>query len=361
MESEDQPQNRRARRASEKKNADQGEIKDRNQRLRAEVRGTKKRATSAEKARAALDAQERLDDVLLRSTDAAGKFLGSNFNWLQYVIVLGAAGGIGYLFWNYRSGVDQAKRGDQLAEAFDVTHGRLASDAAPKTSQFGLVDTRPEFADPEARAKASQEKWAALASSEPALELHALLAQAGGKFDGRAFEDAIKSYETILSHPKAQKSPLIQARAAEGILLSYEALGNYDKALDAVKRLQGVAGQAQLATYHEARLALLKGDKTRAKELVASLSEKLKKSEKPGSSPGYLSVQVSELEKTLDPKPTLPTGGLSPETLAMLQKQLEELQKNAAQNEGQEGSVPFDPIPLLPETDEPQEPSEGTP
>src|SRR5690606_8757450 len=124
----------------------------------------------------------------------------------------------------------------------------------------------------------------------------------------------------ILSHSKAQKSPLIQARAAEGILLSYEALGNYDKALDAVKRLQGVAGQAQLATYHEARLALLKGDKTRAKELVASLSEKLKKYEKPGSSPGYLSVQVSELEKTLDPKPTLPTGGLSPETLAMLQK-----------------------------------------
>lgn len=361
MESEDQPQNRRARRASEKTNADQGEIKDRNQRLRAEVRGTTKRASGAGKNLGALDAQERLDDVLLRGTDAAGKFLGSNFNWLQYLIVLSVAGGIGLLFWNYRSGVDRAKRGDVLGEAFDVTHGRLASDTAPKTSQFGLVDTRPEFADEEARAKAGKEKWAALASAEPKLELHALLAQAGAQFDTRAFEDAIKSYEAILANPKAQKSPLIQARAAEGILLSYEALRNYDKALDAVKRLQGVPGHAQLATYHEARIALLKGDKTRAKELTASLREKLKKSEKPGANPGYLSAQVSELEKTLDPKPTLPTGGLSPETLAMLQKQLEEMQKDAPPSDEPQDAVPFDPIPLLPATDEPLEPSEGTP
>lgn|GEM_PF-2271641 len=343
MESDEQPQNRRARRAAEKAGpaGTNAESQDRNQRVRnaAGRRGTReaeRQRSSAE----GLDAVQRMDDVFLRSTDAAGKFFSRYATWIQTTVVLAAAGGMGYLIWNYRSGADDAKAGDRLAGVLDVQSARLASDTSPRTSPFGLSDTRPEFADEAAKTQAARDKWRALETGSPSeIVAFARLAEAGLLYDAREFAKAREKYEGL----EGSKVPTISARAAEGVILSLEGEGKLDQALNAIGALRDLPGQADLAAYHEARLTLAQGNRAKALEVVHKLKAKLNKGSSEFDSRPYLLGAVEDLEKTLDPKPKVASNGLSPEAMEMLRKQIEQMQQQG--NPGAPGS-PSAPVEI---------------
>jgi hypothetical protein len=349
VESDEQPRNRRARRAATSGSNTEGDaIKDPNRRLRAEAAAGRKKTRDERVARASaagLDASERLDDVFLRSTDAAGKFFGRYATFLQSLIVLAAAGGMGYLIWNYRSEADNAKLGDRVAKALDSQSSRLASDTAPKKTEFGLTDTRPEFADAEAKRKAVLEGWRTLeAGTTEGVREFAALGSASVSLDGGQFADARKKYESLA----ASRSPIVKARALEGIVFSWEREGNLDSALSATQKLSEVPGSGDLASYHEARLWYAKGDSAKALQLTTSLKEKLSRGARPLEARPYLLGAVEDFEKTLNPKPEAPGSGMSPETLEMLKKQLEQMQKSSGEAPPAGGPAPGPLAPTEP-------------
>jgi hypothetical protein len=363
VESDEQPKNRRARRAAEKGADEEGaSIKDRNQRLRADAAAGRRKVRDDRVARASaegLDASERLDDVFLRSSDAAGKFLNRYATGIQSLIVLAAAAGMGYLIWDYRNDAAEAKLGDRIAEALNTENARLASDTAPKKTEFGLTDTRPEFAEEAAKQKASLEKWRALEKDTPSqVREFAVLGEAGSLLDAGETAEAQKKYQTLTS----SESPLIKTRAYEGLILTFEAAKDLEGALKAAQSLKDVTGQGDLGTYHEARLRLAQGDQAKALELVTQLKEKLSKGVGPLEAKPYLLDAVEDLKKTLQPEPVEPgVGGLTPEQMAMLQRQIEEMQKKQAEGgtSAPPGPIPLDPGPLAPV--EPAPPSSPTP
>lgn len=324
---EDQePTNRRARRAAEK-TTEGATPKDRNQRLRSEM--AKRRKPSGDGGGLdALTSADRVDDVLVRSAGSAGKFLNTNSSWLQWVLVLGAAGGMAYLIWNFRTGREDETRGDLLAEAQRTQIARLASDETPKTTQFGLTDTRPEFASAEERSKAARAEWQSVVQAAPRMSFFAKLAEASALFDVGQYPQARAAYEAVLSDKTSEGSPLARTRALEGLIFSFEAEGDKDKAIEAARRLAASEGNGLLGGYHEARLEFLRGQRDKARELLAPLKEKLDKKRSPGAPPSYLSGAVEDLQKTIDPKPALPSGGLTPEMIERLQQQIAEMQKS---------------------------------
>jgi hypothetical protein len=340
VESDEQPQNRRARRAAQKAGpaGTNAGSQDRNQRVRTEAARQNPRGAGRGRVGAqGLDAGEKVDDVFLRGTDAAGKFFNRYATWIQAAVVLGAASGMGYLIWNYRSDADEAKAGDRLGAALDTESARLAADTSPRTTQFGLTDTRPEFADQAAKNQAALEKWRSLENGTPAeIAEFARLSEAGLLYDAREFTKAREKYESLDS----SKVPIIAARATEGVVLSLEGEGKIDSALTALGALRDLPGQADLASYHEARLTYAQGNRTQALETLQKLKTKLSKGVGPFDSRPYLLGAVEDLEKTLNPRPEGPGSGLSPETLELLKKQLEQMQQQGAPADG--SPAPFE-------------------
>jgi hypothetical protein len=350
VESDEQPKNRRARRAAASGNNTEGDeaIKDPNRRLRAEAARTRKKTSDERVARASsvgLDASERFDDVFLRSTSAVGKFFGRYATALQSLIVLAAAGGMGYLIWNYRSDADNAKMGDRVAKALDVQTARLAADTTPRKTEFGLSDTRPEFADAEAKRKAVVDGWRTLEEGTPdGVREFAALGEATTLLDSGQFSEARKKFEGVAN----SSSPVVKVRALEGVMFTWEGEKNLDAALSAAQKLSDVAGANDLASYHEARLWLAKGDTAKALQLTSALKEKLGKSAKPLEARPYLLSAVEDLDKTLNPKPESLGSGLSPEAMEMLKKQLEQMQKSGGEVPSGDGPLPGPLAPAEP-------------
>jgi hypothetical protein len=316
------PTNRRARRAAEKTGGATPVSKDPNRRLREEAANRRNREGQR------LETGEKLDDVLMRSTDAASKFVGSNFAWLQWIVVFGIAGGMGYLIWDYRQGLAAEKSGDRLAHALLTDHGKLSTEEAGRPNPLGLEDTRPEFATAADRAKAAGEQWAKVQSADPVLGPFADVAKATALLDAEKWGEARKAFEAIAQDTASAKAPLVRERALEGIMLSYEGESDFIHARDAARKLKDLEGSHDLGSFHEARLGYVLGEKDAAKETLTKLAEKLGKGRKPGEPGGYLLVSVEELLKTLDPKPVAEEPQITPEALERLKKQLEEMQKN---------------------------------
>jgi hypothetical protein len=80
-------------------------IRDKNRRIREEAaEKRRKKREAAERpavARAGLDAGEMVDDALARGTHAIGGWLKRNFTILQWVLVIGLAGGVGFQIYRY--------------------------------------------------------------------------------------------------------------------------------------------------------------------------------------------------------------------------------------------------------------------
>jgi hypothetical protein len=304
-------------------------IKDRNQRIREEAAQKRKTRRDAEQRRANvqrnLDASELVDDALARGTHAATGWLKRHLNVIQWVVVAGVAGGIGWQVYSAHEHKSHAKNTDSLMAGVTAEFARVGDqdevDADPTT---GLDDSRPHYPDDAARLKAAADAYRAAGGSDTVRTL-ADLGLAGTLYDAGNSKDALAAYQRVQQSALAQKDSDVRLRALEGVGLSHEGLGEKDAARKAFHELgnSDLTLFAALGLFHEARLALAAGERDTAKDLLKKSLEKTTKDESAERQPGFVSSAARELLTSIDPSavPPLPTkNGLTPEQLEAMAK-----------------------------------------
>ena len=247
------------------------------------------------------------------------------------------AGGLGWQIYSYVRGRTQAKTSDSLATAVEAELGGRRRSAAgdPPGEQAPPVYPRPSFPDDAARLQAAQEAYKKVARATAGLRRRLLararLARAWPTIQGR-YDDAKAAYEKVKASPLAAQDTDVRGRATEGIGLCLEAKNDSDGALKAFRELENsdVPGFSALGLYHQARVLYGKGDKTKAKELLVKVHEKLEKI--PQLAQGQLAEASNDLLRAIDPKaaPSKPVsvpgmpGSFSLEQLERLQEQIKQ-------------------------------------
>ncbi|MFZ5891252.1 MAG: YfgM family protein [Myxococcota bacterium] len=319
------------------KSADPQVIKDRNRRIREEAAAKRRQKRATEERRVAparnLDTSEIVDDAMARTTHAVAGFLRKNFNVVQWIVLTVVVGGIGYQIYNYRHTRSVAKAADELERGVRAEQARIGESSDPGPDQYtGLSDTRPSYANDEARLRAAEAEYRKVINEGSATtSALASLGLAGILFDQGKFKDAQAAYEKVKSSPLAKIDPDARGRALEGIGLSLEASGQVDAALAAFRELENadIPGFTPLGQYHQARLLAQKGQRADAKTLLEKALKKL--SEKSGDSKapapsggGFLERQARDLMSSVDPSSAPKTTGpsLDAEQMSRLQSQL---------------------------------------
>jgi tetratricopeptide (TPR) repeat protein len=327
-----QPENRRARRAAAATSRKTGQRGDRErERQRAIETG--------------LDASERVDDALSRATDRSFRWIKSNFNIVQWLIVGGIAFWIGSQIYGWRTDKTSAQTAGLISEAVAAELGRTgAPDEEGARDARGSVDARRIFSTDEARLEAARlgyEKVAAQRAGSPAAGL-AKLGLAGVLYDQGKYEESRKLYEEVSSSELAKLDPESKGRSIEGMALCLEAKGDQDAALKRFGELENldVPGFRELALYHQGRLLHAKGDDAGAKDRLKKVMDKLGKDQAPGpDSQNYLLESAKELLLRIDPKAVPP-----PSADEALRKALEQFQKKLPPGVGRTAA----PVPLSP-------------
>jgi tetratricopeptide (TPR) repeat protein len=284
-----------------------------NRRARRAAASNKRRPGVPERpgSREGLDATEKVDDAFSRAFDRTARWVGDHFNIFQWLIVAGIAGWIGWQIYDWRSDKTAVKTSDALNEAVSAELGRSGgADEGARRDARGSLDARRSFATDDARlaaAKDSYQKVAAEQGSKPAGTM-AKLGLAGVLFDQGKFDEAIKSYEEVLSSDLAKTDPESKGRAIEGIGFALEAKGNRDGAMKRFKELENaeIAGFREVALYHQARMALAQGDKAGAVDRLKKIVDKLGKETKGTEEPDYLLEKARALLQRADPSAVPP-------------------------------------------------------
>jgi predicted negative regulator of RcsB-dependent stress response len=300
-----------AEKAPKAKKVKDGETaKDRNQRIRDEAAARRRSKRDDEQRRAAparnLDAGEMVDDALARGTHNIGLWLKKNFGIIQWVVVLGVAGGIGYKIYSVRHERTVGETSDKLMAGVNAEAASVGEQNTETDRYTGLTDSRPHFATEEERLKAAAAAYNAATSSS--LGGFAKLGEAGVLFDKGKYKEALAAYEAARDSDLAKRDNDVRGRGIEGVGLAQEALGNTDAALKSFRELEnsGISGFGVLGIYHQARVSYAKGDVEKAKELITSARKKLEDKAKdkprvPGQPPGYLEASVRDLLAIIDP------------------------------------------------------------
>jgi predicted negative regulator of RcsB-dependent stress response len=321
-----------------KKSADTDEIRDRNKRLREEAAGRRRdrREQQAGAAQAqGLDASEMVDDALARATHNLLTFVKRNFQVIQWVVVIGIVGGIGWQIYSYRADKATRQHGDLLSEALRAETGRVAGESDSKTpAERGYLpeDTRPEFETEASRLETAAKGYreAIEKGSSEGAKLLARLGLASILFEQRKHDEARQEYESVKAHKLTNKHRELQGRALEGVGLSLEAKGDKDGALKAFRELENAAipGFTPLALYHQARILHAQGKTAEAKPLATKAQEQLEKDAELGVPGGYLTGATRELMASIDPS-TAASGApqMTPEQIQRLRQQIEALSK----------------------------------
>ena len=323
---EEKPQRAEAEKRK-KKPASAEEIRDRNRRLREEAAARRRQRREGEKTAAAtgLDASELVDDALARSTHAVTQFVKRHFNVVQWIIVVGVVGGIGWQIYSWRTNQQIEKASDVLMNAVEAEHGVVAGAATPGDDDEGAVP-RPKFPNEQARLEAAASAYRKAAEARPGsgTALLARMGLAGVLYDQGKFEQARQEYDAVKTSPLASKDTDLRGRALEGLGLSLEAKGNRDAALKAYRELEnlGVVGFDALGLYHQARVHFAKKEQGKAKELAQKVVDKIEKGASADFRASHLSRAARELLYTIDPA-SAPAGpaGLSPEAVEQLKQQ----------------------------------------
>jgi tetratricopeptide (TPR) repeat protein len=304
-------------------------IKDRNQRIREEAAQKRKTRRDAEQRRANvqrnLDAGELVDDALARGTHAATGWLKRHVNVIQYVIVAGVAGGIGWQVYSAHKHKVEAKGTDALMAGVTAEFARVGDqEEAEVDPMTGLEDARPHYADDPARLKAAADAYRAVTGSDTVRTL-ADLGLAGTLYDAGKYKDSLTAYERVQKSALAQKDLDVRLRSLEGTGLAHEALGDKDAARKAFHELgnSDAATFAALGLFQEGRLALAAGERDAAKDLLKKALDKVTKDETADRPPGFVGSAARELLATIDPSavPPLPSkNSLTAEQLQALAK-----------------------------------------
>jgi predicted negative regulator of RcsB-dependent stress response len=300
-----------AEKAPKAKKVKDGETaKDRNQRIREEAAARRRSKRDDEQRRAAparnLDAGEMVDDALARGTHNLGLWLKKNFGIIQWVVVLGVAGGIGYKIYSVRHERNVGEASDKLMAGIQAEAASVGEQDSEPDRMTGLTDSRPHFATEEERLKAAAAAFNAASSSS--LGGFAKLGEAGILFDQGKYKEALAAYEAARDSDLAKRDNDVRGRSIEGVGLAQEALGNTDAALKSFRELEnsGISGFGVLGIYHQARVTYGKGDVEKAKELITTARKKLEDKAKdkprvPGMPPGFLEASVRDLLAVIDP------------------------------------------------------------
>jgi len=298
---------RRERRAQAKGGDGENEVRDRNERLRREAAQLRRKKRADERAEAVgegLATGERVDDALVRGVDAAGKFVRSQFVWLQWVIVLGLAGGVFYMVHSYRSGIAREKQGHAVGGVLATVLGKVASDESVPARDPRLTDPRPEFATADERSEKSLEAWRNLKGDQSS-ELKALsrLGAANALYDLRKYDEATQAYQALLADKSVQVLPLVKLRALEGVGFCLEAQGKWTEALAAFTKLTSLDDKAdkQLGRFHMARVHHVLKQDDDAKKLLTELNDSLSKDAPAEGPEDYLGAAVRDLLRSVDP------------------------------------------------------------
>jgi predicted negative regulator of RcsB-dependent stress response len=311
-------------------------IRDRNRRLREEAAG--KRKTKLEERRAPtrnLEAGEIVDDALARSTQAAGEWLKRNFNVIQWFILAGLVGWIGYAIYNYRAGRAAEKASAQLSSAIRAEDARIgASDDTKPDPQTGIVDTRPAYPTNVDRLQAAEKQYRAIAdgSSQTAASALAKLGLASVLYDQGKYADAKLAYQAVKDSKLATQDDDVKGRALEGIGMCLESLKDLDGAQKAFGELSNIdaLGFGALGAYHQARMAAAANNPEKAKELLKDAQKKLDAVDSAGDSKksvgeptGYLQQAVRDLLRKVDPTAVSASpNALTADQLQQLQEQM---------------------------------------
>jgi tetratricopeptide (TPR) repeat protein len=308
-------------------------IRDRNQRIREEAAAKRRRKRESEErhanVRGSLEAGEIVDDALARGTHAATSWLKRNYNILQWIVVVGVVGGIGYQIYVHRRGKAEAAATDKLFAGVDAEYARVG-DAAEPDRITGIEDARKSAPDHKARLAAAEKAYRGAVGSD-ALGTLARLGLAGTLFDQGKYQEAQKEYQAVRLSQLASTDADLRCRAIEGVGLSEEGQNHLDQALAAFGELgkSEVVGFSPLGLYHQARIAKQKGERDKAKELAKSALEKLEKakgSDKAiavGDPGGFTENAARDLLASIDPSAVVRPSGptLTPEQIQKLTEQ----------------------------------------
>lgn len=300
---------RRKKRAAAEGSSSNEEValsKDKNARAKELLKRRREQAASASRAPVAssLDAGEMVDDVLARTAAAIGRWFRTNVQVIQWVVLVGLVGAGGYVLYNMRVEKKAGEASSKLVSGVSADRG-IVLEEDKRSDDEKEYDSRRVFKTTGERADA------ALGSFNSVVEQHsgtgaallAKLGQGGAYLEKKEFDKAIASYGEVLSSPLAAADPDVKGRAIEGTGFAKEGKGDLDGALASFKELAAVdvKGYKELATYHEARVLLAKGDKAKAKEVLEPLNTKLTTPTTEPQPVGYLKTAVGDLLLQIDP------------------------------------------------------------
>jgi tetratricopeptide (TPR) repeat protein len=244
-----------------------------------------------------------MDDALARSTHAAAGFLTKHFNKVQWVIMAGLAGWIGYEVYAWRHERTTEKSTETLFNALAAEMGKVGSTEPTPDDERGLPsDGRRAFATDEERLKAA--KSAYVLASTTTGSVIAELGLAGVAYDQGQYKEAQAAYEKVKQDPAFASDSDVKGRTLEGLGMALEAQKNEDGALKAFRELQNMdnANFAALGLYHQARILKGQGKTEDALKLLDKAGEKLVTLKETPAMIRYIGRNVLELLESIDPK-----------------------------------------------------------
>ena len=327
---------------------------DRNQNIKQQL--LKKRDDAARR-KVPLAPGEMVDDAIARGMSGAGRWLKANFGVLQWVILAGVVGGIGYSVYDNRSIKRAEAASADLIKGTASERGRVVAGSSAKGEEESTDDPTPVFKSVEEKREAALVSYRKVTASHAGTgaAILARLGEAGVLLDKREWDPALTAYNEVKSSALATADISVKGRAIEGAGLALEGKKDTEGALKSFRELENTdsRGLKELGMYHQARILYAKGDNDKAKELLKKARERLKSgdtSSKGAAGPGpggesrpfsFLESQVDDLLKRIDPAaiaaepsapgPTGPAGkGATPENLRKLQEELQrKLQERA--------------------------------
>jgi len=237
---------------------------------------------------------------------AAANFLTKHFNKVQWVIMAGLVGWIGFEVYSWRHARTSEKATDTLFKALAAETGKVGADSPDVADDRGAPpDSRRSFPSDEERLKAAKSEYVlASGSVGQTTAILADLGAAGVAYDLGQYKEAQAGFEKVMRHPGYATDIDIKGRTLEGLGMALEAQKNDEQALKLFHELSNldVANFSALGLYHQARILKAQGKADDALKLLDKAGEKLATLKETPGAIKYLGTQVMELMESLDPK-----------------------------------------------------------
>jgi tetratricopeptide (TPR) repeat protein len=171
--------------------------------------------------------------------------------------------------WDFFSTRGGEKTTAQLTRATDIYNQTIIpmETKLPQTDEDGV----PRFKTRAEKLKAAEEEYTKAVGSGGTIALAARGMRAGVRYDAGKFQEAAEDYAKVLA---GTDDPRLRSVALEGLGYCYEAMKNFDKAIQQFRLLPRDGDRKYLALYHEARVLAKKGAVKEAREIYKQIVEK---------------------------------------------------------------------------------------